>query len=154
MKWFTIVRHRAGTTFVLIFFSVFVLLSGLLVANAIEVYQGIDARADATHNRSIALMHLSGAARRADIPPSIAVLEDGTTALAVREDGKDYYYLCREGYLYRQQANAKALRADRLCPAGSLLLKEVAGTIRADYLAPDGGRSTLLLYANALGATT
>lgn len=151
MKWTAIARHRAGTTFVLTFFVVFAVLSGILVADAVQVYRDIDLRADSTHGRAVALLYLSGAARRADAAPSITVLEDGAHALIVRENGVDWQYLCRDGYLYKQRQGAPQRSAERLCAAGSLRLRHLREVIRADYVAPDGSRATLLLSAPGAG---
>lgn len=148
-----ITRHRAGTTFVLVFFLVFTVLCGLLGAKALRVYEGIDARAESTHARAVPLDYLAGAARRADAAGGLAVvpLEGGGTALRARENGTDWLYFCRDGYLYKQNAAKNAATAERLCTAGSLRLREIHGLVRADYTAPDGNRETLLLAARAEG---
>ena len=153
MKWTAITRHRAGTTFVLIFFLVFTALSGVLLAEAVRVYRGIDGRADDTHSRSVPPTYLAGAARRADTRDGlgIVILDDGTHALRARENGRNWLYLCREGYLYKQREGKPDDTAERLCAAGSLRLRQVNGLIRADYTAPDGGRATLLLEPRAGG---
>lgn len=153
VKWTAITRHRAGTTFVLAFFLVFALLNGILLAEAVRVYHGIDGRADDTHTRSVPLTYLAGAARRADTEGGlgIAVLEDGAHALRAYENGKAWLYLCRGGYLYKQIEGKPEDTAERLCAAGSLRLRWVGRLIRADYTAPDGGRATLLLKPRAGG---
>lgn len=153
MKWTAIARHRAGTTFVLVFFLVFAVLSGFLAADAVRVYRGIDRRADSTHSRAAALLYLSGAARRADTANGLGItaLEDGTHALAVREGGKVWLYFCRDGALYKQAQDAPDSAAEPLCAAGSLRLRRVRGLLRADYTAPDGSRAVLLLAPRSAG---
>lgn len=155
MKWTAITRHRAGTTFVLVFFLIFAVCSGILLVEAVRVYRGIDSRADDTHTSMVPLTYLSGAARRADATDGldIIILEDGTHALRVREHGRLWLYLCREGYLCKQRVGKPDDTAERLCAAGSLRLRWVNGLIRADSIAPDGSRSTLLLQPRAEGGT-
>lgn len=156
MKWVAFSRHRAGTTFVLAFFLVFVVLGGALGVEALRVYHGIDRRADDTHVRTTPLTCLSGAARRADIAGGMNVveLEDGTDALRTVESGKVWLYFSREGYLYRLAAGADEDSAERLCRAGGLQLKWVGQVIRADHTAPDGSRSALLLCPRSGGGGT
>ncbi|MBS7225410.1 MAG: hypothetical protein KH050_08730 [Clostridiaceae bacterium] len=156
MKWTAITRHRAGTTFVLIFFLTFALLSGALLVQSVRVYRSIDRRADDTHSTAIPLTYLSGAARRADTENGldIVIQPDGAHALRAREQGKTWLYLCRDGYLYKQIEGKPAETAERLCKAGSLRLRRVNGVIRADYTAPNGSRSTLLLGLRAAGGVS
>ena len=153
MKWSAFRRHRAATTFVLLFFLVFAALGSVLAAEAIRVYESIDARADDTHAQAVPLDYLAGAARRADAGGRLAVtqLTDGGTALLAPEDGTDWLYYCRDGYLYKQDASRSAASAERLCQAGTLRLRDLDGLIRADYTAPDGGKETLLLYPRSAG---
>lgn len=153
MKWTAITRHRAGTTFVLVFFLTFVLCSGALLAQSVRVYRSIDRRADDTQSTAIPLTYLSGAARRADAQGGldIAVQPDGIHALRVQEHGKTWLYYCMDGYLYKQIEGKPADTAERLCEAGSLRLRRINGTIRADYTAPNGSRSMLLLKPRAEG---
>lgn len=153
MKWTAITRHRAGTTFVLVFFLVFLALGCILAFEAVRVYEGIDARATDTHTRSVPLDYLTGAARRADAQDGldIVTLSDGTSALLARENDIDWLYFCRDGYLYKQNSAKNVATAERLCTAGSLRLRFVGGLIRADYVAPDGGRETLFLSPRTTG---
>lgn len=153
MKWTALTRHRAGTTFVLVFFLVFLVLSGILALEAVRVYESIDTRAADTHTRSVPLDYLAGAARRADAQGGVEIvtLSDDTTALLARENGIDWLYFCRDGYLYKQNSAKNVATAERLCTAGSLRLRLVGGLIRADYVAPDGGRETLFLSPRTTG---
>ena len=155
MKWTIITRHRAGTTFVLLFFLLFAALSGALLTRAVRVYHGIDERAGQTHMRTTPLSYLAGAARRADAGDgvSIAWLSDGSTALHARENGSDWLYFCRDGYLYKKKDGKPDQSAERLCAAGSLRLRETGGLLRADYTAPDGSRASLLLCPRSGGGT-
>ena len=120
------------------------------------VYRSIDRRADDTHSTAIPLTYLSGAARRADTENGldIVIQPDGVHALRAREQGKTWLYLCRDGYLYKQIEGKPAETAERLCKAGSLRLRRVNGVIRADYTAPNGSRSTLLLGLRAAGGAS
>ena len=83
MRISSITRHRAGTTFVFIFFLIFLLCSLFLIPRIITVYDGIINRAENTHNEAIVLEHLIGAVKRADNKDSISVttLDDSTPAL-------------------------------------------------------------------------
>lgn len=153
MKWTTLARHRAGTTFVLIFFVIFAAFCGVLAVKAVAVYEGIDQRATDTHSRLVPLDYLAGVARRADQIQGLSVVQmtDGTTALQARENGVDWLYFCRDGYLYKQDAAKSVATAERLCQAGSLHIRQLDRLIRADYTAPDGSKQTLLLAPRAAG---
>lgn len=155
MKWTVITRHRAGTTFVLLFFLLFAALSGALLTGAARVYRGIDERAGQTHERTTPLACLAGAARRADAGDGVGIvsLSDGSAALRARENGADWLYFCRDGYLYKKKDGKPDRTAERLCAAGSLRLRETGGLLRADYTAPDGSRASLLLCPRSGGGT-
>lgn len=154
MKWTSITRHRAGTTFVLVFFLIFVVCSGLLALETVRVYRAIDTRAASTHVQAVPLEYLIGAARRADAQNGLALVtlnDDATTALQAQESGVNWLYYTKSGYLYKQNAAKNEATAERLCVAGVLRLRLVNGIIRADYTAPDGSRETLLLSPRAAG---
>ena len=138
MKWTAITRHRAGTTFVLIFFLTFALLSGALLVQSVRVYRSIDRRAVSTHSTAIPLTSLSGAARRADTENGLDIVNspDGVHALRAREQGKTWLYLCRDGYLYKQIEGKPAETAERLCKAGSLRLRRVNAASSARTIPP------------------
>ena len=147
MKWTAITRHRAGTTFVLAFFMVFVLLGGCLCVGVVRVYQGIDSRAQGTFALMTPLEYLSGAVRRADTKDGLAVvsLPAGGTALSVKENDRTWLYFCREGYLYKQDSAKAAVTAERLCEADHLKFRVVQGMIRVECRTANGVQQSLLL---------
>lgn len=149
MRFPDIARHRAGATFVLIFFLVFAVSGGMLVVDAVYVYRGIDRRAESTAAYAAPLLYLTGAARRSDRAPQLIQLDEDTAALLVWEGGREVRYFCREGALYKQPADGSA--EEWLCKAGTLRLRQFGEIIRADYIAPDGARTALLLGASGAG---
>ncbi len=147
MKMSTITRHRAGTTFVFVFFLIFLLCSGLLIPRILNVYDGIVNRADITNNESIVLEYLSGAVKRSDSSNSISItsLNDSTPVLSVTQDNTTWMYYCRDGYLYIQNARKSELTAERLCEAGNMWLSESNGMILVEYISPDNTMNNLIL---------
>lgn len=147
MKISAITRHRAGTTFVFVFFLIFLLCSGLLIPKILNVYNGIINRADTTNNQSIVLEYLSGAIKRSDSANSISItsLNDSTPVLSVTQDNINWLYYCRDGYLYIQNARKSELTAERLCEAGNMRLSENDGMILVEYISPDNSINNLIL---------
>ena len=58
------------------------------------------------------------------------------------------------GIFTNKSRGKPAETAERLCKAGALRLRRVNGVIRADYTAPNGSRSTLLLGLRAAGGVS
>lgn len=147
MRISSITRHRAGTTFVFVFFIVFLFCNILLVPKILNVYNGIYLRAQQTHAQTIALEYISGVLKRSDSFGSISViaLEDLTTALSVVKDGKTWLYYCKDGYLYVQNAKKSERSAERLCEAGKMHFSISNNMLSVQYLSPSNTLETLIL---------
>ena len=147
MRISAIIRHRAGTTFVFIFFLIFLLCSLLLIPRITNVYEGIITRADNTQSESIVLEHLLGAVKRADNQNSISVtsLADSTPALAITKNNITWLYYCKDGYLYIQNSRKTELYAERLCEAGIMYLSQKDNMISVEYISQNNNVQTLIL---------
>lgn len=147
MRISSIIRHRAGTTFVFIFFLIFLVCSLFLIPSITNVYDGIINRSENTHNESIVLEHLLGAVKRADNQNSISItsLNDSTPALAITKNNITWLYYCRDGYLYIQNSRKSELYAERLCKAGIMHLYQKDNMILVEYVSQNNNVQNLIL---------
>lgn len=147
MRISSITRHRAGTTFVFIFFLIFLLCSLFLIPRIITVYDGIINRAEDTHNEAIVLEHLIGAVKRADNKDSISVttLDDSTPALSITKNNVTWLYYCKDGYLYTQNSRKSELYAERLCKAGIMYLYQKDNMISVEYISENNNVQNIIL---------
>lgn len=139
MKISSITRHRAGTTFVFIFFLIFLGLSLMLIPKILNVYNGITSRAYYMNVQSLALENISGAIKRADSKDSIKLttLEDSTPALSITNSNICYLYYCKDGYLYKQNAKKTERSAERLCVAGIMRFSINQNSIIVEHILSD-----------------
>ena len=147
MRISSITRHRAGTTFVFIFFLIFLLCSLFLIPRIITVYDGIINRAENTHNEAIVLEYLIGAIKRADNKDSISVttLDDSTPALSITKNNVTWLYYCKDGYLYTQNSRKSELYAERLCKAGIMYLYQKDNMISVEYISENNNVQNIIL---------
>lgn len=147
MRISSIIRHRAGTTFVFVFFIIFLLCSLLLIPRITNVYDGIIQRANDTQSESIALEHLLGAVKRADSQNSISItnLNDSIPALSITKGNTTWLYYCKDGYLYVQNARKSQLYAERLCEAGVMYLYQKENMILIEYISQNNNIQNLIL---------